>query len=216
MDDWHYDFAKDIFKKYKNAYRSMLFCAEDIVCDHVVWSDSYLEFYPYQREMDQVKKTKYYKSMPASTEGVVTSKFKGGAWYYSYREENRAWGSVFLISEEEAQCYLIFTGDDEVTLDQIFVVRRAGGKIEEVLYYSGFNEGDEEIFMIDRYSYNGNGSVSEVTRSGFYEGKGRLLPVRGFRFEYADGNVLIYSNQLKANGTCTEELLCKTKAATIK
>ncbi|MDM5250389.1 hypothetical protein [Lysinibacillus sp. G4S2] len=79
--------------------------------------------------------------------------------------------------------------------------------IEKILFYTRDDDMDEETFMVDRYSYNDNSTVHTIIRDGFFEEKIKILPTRTFRFEYVNGDVLIYSKQLKKNLKVVEDLL---------
>jgi hypothetical protein len=95
-----YDLLLRIFGKYYDSYEEMLNRAKNVEQDTVIWSDSFLEFFPYQNALNQLKKPKIYKTEPESNEGVIVNKLKDGELYYSYDKENKGWGSVFVIKED--------------------------------------------------------------------------------------------------------------------
>ncbi|MFJ7839556.1 hypothetical protein ACIQXG_08765 [Lysinibacillus sphaericus] len=69
---------------------------------------------------------------------------------------------------------------------------------------------EEETFMIDRYLYHDNNTIQTIMRDGFFEDKMNILPTRKFRFEYINGDISIYSKQLKKYKQYVEELLYST------
>ncbi|MBG9455691.1 hypothetical protein ABE61_16865 [Lysinibacillus sphaericus] len=73
----------------------------------------------------------------------------------------------------------------------------------------------EETFRTDRYLYNDNNTIQTIIRDGFFEEKINVLHTRTFRFEYVNGDVLIYSKQLKKNLKVVEDLYTSRKAKKI-
>ncbi|MGE8036670.1 hypothetical protein [Lysinibacillus sp. NPDC093692] len=67
-------------KKYYDSYEEMLCRVKDVENDTVIWSDSYLEFYPYQYTLNQLKESKIYKTKPKSKEAIIVNKLKDGLW----------------------------------------------------------------------------------------------------------------------------------------
>lgn len=114
MIEKEYDLLLKIFEKYYDSYEEMLCRVKDVENDTVIWSDSYLEFFPYQNALSQLKKPKIYKTEPKSKEGIIVNKFKDGELYYSYHSENKGWGSVFVIKEDGMKLYLRFLNNDNM------------------------------------------------------------------------------------------------------
>ncbi|WP_028532291.1 hypothetical protein [Paenibacillus sp. UNC217MF] len=202
-----YDLLLRIFEKYYDSYEEMLNRAKNVEQDTVIWSDSFLEFFPYQNALNQLKKPQIYKTEPESNEGVIVNKLKDGELYYSYDKENKGWGSVFVIKEEGMKLYLRFLNNDndEIVLEQVYCVVLKETVIEKVLFYlkdvdlDGDEELNEETFLVDEYLYNSNQAVDTIIRNGFYHENKNSIPTTTFRFEYVDEGILIYSKQMKQN-----------------
>ncbi|EPY14144.1 hypothetical protein [Paenibacillus alvei] len=214
-----YDLLLRIFEKYYDSYEEMLNRAKNVEQDTVIWSDSFLEFFPYQNALNQLKKPKIYKTEPESNEGVIVNKLKDGELYYSYDKENKGWGSVFVIKEEGMKLYLRFLNNDndEIVLEQVYCVVLKETVIEKVLFYlkdvdlDGDEELNEETFLVDEYLYNSNQAVDTIIRNGYYHENKNSIPTTTFRFEYVDEGILIYSKQMKQNQVDVEQLRWKIK-----
>ncbi|GAV16021.1 hypothetical protein [Paenibacillus sp. NAIST15-1] len=214
-----YDLLLRIFEKYYDSYEEMLNRAKNVEQDTVIWSDSFLEFFPYQNALNQLKKPKIYKTEPESNEGVIVNKLKDGELYYSYDKENKGWGSVFVIKEDGMKLYLRFLNNDndEIVLEQVYCVVLKETVIEKVLFYlkdvdlDGDEELNEETLLVDEYLYNSNQAVDTIIRNGFYHENKNSIPTTTFRFEYVDERILIYSKQMKQNQVDVEQLRWKIK-----
>jgi len=214
-----YDLLLRIFEKYYDSYEELLNRAKNVEQDTVIWSDSFLEFFPYQNALNQLKKPKIYKTEPESNEGVIVNKLKDGELYYSYDKENKGWGSVFVIKEDGMKLYLRFLNNDndEIVLEQVYCVVLKETVIEKVLFYlkdvdlDGDEELNEETFLVDEYLYNSNQAVDTIIRNGFYHENKNSIPTTTFRFEYVDEGILIYSKQMKQNQVDVEQLRWKIK-----
>ncbi|MEQ7052944.1 hypothetical protein ABN764_20075 [Paenibacillaceae sp. P-4] len=214
-----YDLLLRIFEKYYDSYEEMLNRAKNVEQDTVIWSDSFLEFFPYQNALNQLKKPKIYKTEPESNEGVIVNKLKDGELYYSYNKENKGWGSVFVIKEDGMKLYLRFLNNDndEIVLEQVYCVVLKETVIEKVLFYlkdvdlDGDEELNEETLLVDEYLYNSNQAVDTIIRNGFYHENKNSIPTTTFRFEYVDEGILIYSKQMKQNQVDVEQLRWKNK-----
>lgn len=219
-----YDLLLRIFEKYYDSYEELLNRAKNVEQDTVIWSDSFLEFFPYQNALNQLKKPKIYKTEPESNEGVIVNKLKDGELFYSYDKENKGWGSVFVIKGDGMKLYLRFLNNDndEIVLEQVYCVVLKETVIEKVLFYlkdvdlDGDEELNEETFLVDEYLYNSNQAVDTIIRNGFYHENKNSIPTTTFRFEYVDEGILIYSKQMKQNQVDVEQLRWKIKKSKIK
>lgn len=209
MIEKDYEMIVRIFEEYRSLYKVLLNKVEEIRNETVLWSNSYLELYPYQYELNQLPKPKIYKNEPKCMEGIIVNRLKNNELYFSYRAENKGWGSSFIINEVEKKICLRFLNndDDEMVLSQVYCVIYKGSVIEKVIYYTRDDDIGEETFRTDRYLYNDNNTIQTIIRDGFFEEKINVLHTRTFRFEYVNGDVLIYSKQLKKNLKVVEDLL---------
>jgi len=123
-------------------------------------------------------------------------------------------GEFFIINEIEKKICLRFLSNraGEMVLSQVHCIIYEGSVIEKLFYKRG-DDRNKETFMVDRYSYNDNLTAHTIIRDGFFEEKIRILSTRTFRFEYVNGDVLIYSKQLKKNLKVVEDLLYTSRKA---
>jgi len=214
-----FETAIELYEKYKNSYQSLFNQAKQLKGKEVVWSNTYLDLYPYQHILDfnQRSKPKIYSSKPKSNEGIVESWMKSGEVFFAYNAENIEWGASFIINDNDRKILLKFIQDwdDAIVLHQVFCIMYKSNSIEQILFYlKDVNEDDddesEENFYVSKYSYI-DGKVHLITKDGFYYEKSNHIPTLTFRFEYNNGKVSIYAKQLKANGTNEEELIFSGK-----
>jgi hypothetical protein len=215
MIEKDYEIILRIFEEYGSLYKVLLNKVENIGNETVLWSDSSLELYPYQYELNQLPKPKIYKNEPKCKEGIIVNRLKKNELYFSYCAENKGWGSSFIINEVEKKICLRFLNNDadEMVLSQVYCVIYKGSVIEKVIYYTRDDDIGEETFRTDRYLYNDNNTIQTIIRDGFFEEKINVLHTRTFRFEYVNGDVLIYSKQLKKNLKVVEDLLYTSRKA---
>ncbi|MGE7911708.1 hypothetical protein [Lysinibacillus xylanilyticus] len=209
MIEKDYEMIVKIFEEYRSSYNVLLHQVEDVENETIIWSNSYLEIYPYQYELNQLPKPKIYKKEPKSKEGIIVNKLKNNELYFSYNAENKGWGSSFIINEVGKKFSLGFQSNraGEMVLSQVYYIIYEGSVIEKRLFYTRDDDTNEETFMVDIYSYNDNSTVHTIIRDGFFGEKIKNLSTRTFRFEYVNGDVLIYSKQLKKNLKVVEDLL---------
>lgn len=205
-----YKIIKEFFKQYMFCYKSLLTKFEAMEADQIIWSNSYLEFYPNQYALNQIKGFKTYKNEPEVKEGLFVNKLRNSKLYYSYNYEKKEWGSVFLVKDNQKEYYLTYhnNDDDEIVLFNIYCIIAQNSVIEKIIFYSMDKDQDEETFMVDHYSYLQNGDIEFIERNGFYDNKKNILPTRTFRFQYESTKILIYSKQKRANNCDDDELFC--------
>lgn len=215
MIEKDYEMIVKIFEEYRSSYNVLHNQVEDVENETIIWSNSYLEIYPYQYELNQLPKPKIYKKEPKSKEGIIVNKLKNNELYFSYNAENKGWGSSFIINETEKKISLGFESNraGEMVLSQVYYIIYEGSVIEKRLLYTRDDDTNEETFMVDRYSYNDNSTVHTIIRDGFFGEKIKILSTRTFRFEYENGDVRIYSKQLKKNLKVVEDLLYTSRKA---
>ncbi|MEK4424992.1 hypothetical protein [Solibacillus sp. FSL K6-1523] len=219
MIEKEYDLLLEIFRKYSDTYEEMLYRVKDVENDTIIWSDTFLEYFPNQNALSQLKRPKIYKSEPQSKDGVIVNKLKDGEMYYSYNSENKGWGSVFVIKEDGMKLFLRFINNDndEIVLEQIYCVVLKENMIKKVLFYlndidlDGDEELNEETFLVDNYSYNSNETIDSIIRNGFYHSNNNIIATTTFRFEYINEEIFIYSKQKDA-----EKLMWKVKKSKVK
>lgn len=206
-----YKFILKIFSDYYTSYNIMLDQAEAIGEETIVWSDSYLEFYPFQYALNRFKKPRIYKTEPQSKEGIIVSKLKNGETYYASHAENNLWGTNFIIDEGQTKLCLKFINNEKniMTLNQLYCIKYEDSLVHKVFSY--MKDGNEENFSTLKYFYNGDNVIQAILSEGFNKEKSNVLAPCTYRFEYEINNIFIYAKQLKKNGQNSEQLMYKTR-----
>jgi hypothetical protein len=195
-------FIKDIHDKNKMLFDKYFENSSLINDAYIVWSDSYLDFSPYQSEMNQTVSTKIYKKEPKNNIGKVLNKYnKRNELFYSCKYKQENFGTIFYQNNEKEKHKLLYTQNKGLwNLDQIDYLKLENGKIIKRIFYLANYRG-KDTFYSDEYFYDTSGKINEVKRNGYHYGNSNISPERTFRFEY-NGEVLIkiFSRMLKTNG----------------
>lgn len=182
----------DTFKKRKEDIKKIKLSREN-------WSSSYLEFFTYEYEMNQLKSPKVYKVLKSNS---IHNNYIDEKLVYSFNSENEKWGTVFIDYYENHQVWLLFAlnSKEEMSLTQIKVKVLNGNNTEKILIYVVDDDLKEESLFVDLYHYNLDNKISKIERHGFYEKRDRNLPVREFLFIYNDETLKIDSKQEVLSG----------------
>lgn len=169
----------------------------------VNWSSSYLEFFEYEYEMNQLKPPKIYRELKNNP---ICNSYVGEKLIYVFNCENETWGSVFVDYNEDCNVWFLFSRNskDEMCLKQIKVKVLDKNKTKKVLLYVINEDLEEESLFVDLYDYNFEEQISKIERYGFYKKRDRHLPLREFLFSYDDKNLKINSKQEALNGEIKE------------
>ena len=173
--DKELEITKEFFNKYKSSYQVLLNQAEQYEDKEVVWSNTYLNLYPYEHiQYNQRSKPKIYSSKPKSSDGIIESWMKNGKVFFAFDARNILWGVEFIISEAGKTIRLSYKADedDEMALTAVCCVLHNNDLIEKVLAYSRDDSLEDdgiakETFYVSRYSYI-EGKIHSIIRDGFY------------------------------------------------
>ena len=217
--DKDYNFAVEIYKKYKHSYENLLAQSESIKDYSVVWSDFGFEFYPFQDFIDfGIKKpAKIYKNKPDGESGYIESRFIENEIYYAFNPMYKTSGAVFIVDNNGDKISLKFDeeycGEEEkVFLHYFCLLVYKDEKIDKVLNYLNKESEEHESFYSSQFLYNADGKIDMIVRDGKHRQYSKELitvPTFRYRFEYVDGKTLIYHKQLKPEET--EEKLIFSK-----
>ena len=216
----NYELSVRVFKKYKYSYEQLLSQNENTKADSVIWSETYLDFYPFQHILDYNRKTptKSYGVKPNNSERLIESRLKISGndcdVYYSYSVEHKDNEVVFCVKENGAKVFLKFGvcyGTNAVALHYIYIVfYHESTAIDKVLFYCSNEFEEVERFSMSQYLYNSEGRVNKIIRDGLakqYSVDFTVVPTITFRFDYKDEKTLIYAKQLKLDGTDNEKII---------
>jgi hypothetical protein len=90
-------FVRKLFKTNDNSFKEYLKNCEIIKQDSSIWSNTFLNFYPFQSEMSQVSAPKIYTKKPSKDSGVILTKIFEEQMYYAHQIENANWGTEFYL-----------------------------------------------------------------------------------------------------------------------
>jgi len=216
----------EIYEKYSQSYETLLNQAESVENKAILWSEFRLELYPHECALNAYKKPKIYKKYPVPGESFTINWLKNDEVFYYYNATiyesetiSNESGASFILNETNNKICLRFLGEsngetDKMVLYQIYCVVYKDSLINKILFYEReYDDGviDSERFETDKYSYNDNETIHTIVRDGFNWERDNILNTRTFRFDYVDGDILIYSKQLKLNLEDTEELMWTIK-----
>ena len=197
------------FKRHDKLFKQHLENVSQIQNYQSVWSNSYLDFAPFETEISQSQKPKIFETKPKEPIGKIENRFKDGKLFYAHKFKEENWGTAFYLNEEDNKIRLKYVYDDEkekMALQQIeILIISENSNVEKGLFYMRDDENDEETFFFDKYLYTNEQQLISIERNGYYEEKDNILPTIIFRFEYDNENIKIYAKQQKLNAKNQEE-----------
>lgn len=191
-----YEIMKDVYSKNKESFQQRI---ENINLDaftNINWSDTFLDFYPYESIFSGFKPLKVSKK-----EKAIENYFINNQLLYSVKKKNYKWGSAFIDYYGDHNIWLLFVESyhDHMNLDQVKInFFNENKQITKTLTYVFREKTSTETFMIYSYEYDDN--LISVTREGFYNKIDAILPTLKFTFEYDDKKMKITAHQSKFVG----------------
>ena len=128
-----YILIKEKFNENFKQYKKHLKFFEKINNYETNYSNSYIDFFPYESIMNGYKPAILYKNKPLSNknENFIENRIKDNEIYYSYNGLHKEWGSEFYFTDEQKNKTRLFytnENDDEREgfgeLSQLFLQRR--------------------------------------------------------------------------------------------
>jgi hypothetical protein len=200
--DKEYKKVKDVYKLNKKTFKERKENIKNLSFDKVNWSSSYLDFFQYEYEFNQLKPPQVSSKIDTLT---IQNNFIDNNLIYSFNKQNENWGFIFVDYNDDFHGWFLFVenDDDKMVLQQLKLKYFENNRISNVLMYNVDEDLEEESLFVDSYVYH-NDLVSKIYRNGFYEEKKRILPQREFSFIYEDDKVKIISRQEVLNGEIRE------------
>jgi len=191
------EYVLKTFEYQKDKYNIHLKEVEKTDNYSMVYSSCYLDYLPFQSEMDQMPKATIYKRIPKNLDDKVVNYFLKDELYYSVEQQGQNVWFYRIIDEYGNNITLhYYNVGRKPKLNQMSISIFKDEKLHKVLFYHS----DKNLFE-DTYSYNTNGKIKEIVREGYWGNSRNEVPTRTFRFEFDENeNVTIYSKQLKLNG----------------
>jgi hypothetical protein len=200
-------YIKKEFKRNASLFEYHLNRIKSIQEYKSIWSDSYLDFMPFESEISQIQKPKIFNRKPKNLTSKIETRFDNENIFYALRCENYKWGTIFYLSSSNEKIHLFYTEDDDenfMTLQQVKILFQTSDKVEKSLFYKKDSIEDEETFMIFNYNYNHENQLISIERNGYYEDSKNVLPTINYLFEYKNNGIKIFSKHLNMNGKYIE------------
>ena len=161
----------------------------------VSWSSRYLDFYPKESLLDQLKPVEIYSKERC---GSIKNLWSNNDLIFSCHNDNENWGCLFIEYHSEIKKSLFFVENDqgEMELRRFRLAYMEEGKYNKVLSYTVDSDDNEETLIIDYFRYEEYG-ISQIIRYGFWEDCTKRLPIRIFHFT-PSGRMSITTTSIEA------------------
>lgn len=179
-----YEDVIEIFKLEKESFEKKKKRVDNISITSKKWSSSYLDFFPYDSVINQLKRAVIYK---VETKISIKNCYLEDRLIFACNNENENWGSLFIEYNDRSKISFLFAENDseDMTLQQLRIAYFQNNRYDKVLSYINDEDNDEESLIIDLFKYDDD-DITKIIRYGFWEEKSNILPVREFDFSYTD------------------------------
>lgn len=185
-----YEDISNIFILEKTSFKQRRKRINNMTFTSIKWSSSYIDFFPYDSMINQLKSAVIYKGERKTS---IKNCYLDSKLIFACNNERENWGSLFIEYDDKSKKSLLFVEDDNenMTLQQLRVAYFQNNRYDRVLSYINDEDNDEESLIIDLFKYDNNDNITKITRYGFFKEKSNILPVREFNFLYTDNKMRI-------------------------
>lgn len=185
-----YEDISNIFILEKTSFKQRRKRINNITFTSIKWSSSYIDFFPYDSMINQLKSAVIYKGERKTS---IKNCYLDSKLIFACNNERENWGSLFIEYDDKSKKSLLFVEDDNenMTLQQLRVAYFQNNRYDRVLSYINDEDNDEESLIIDLFKYDNNDNITKIIRYGFLKEKSNILPVREFNFLYTDNKMRI-------------------------
>lgn len=161
-----YENIRNIFILEKASFKQKRERMNNIAFTSIKWSSSYLDFFPYDSVINQLRPAVIYKR---ETKTSIKNCYLNSKLIFAYNNERENWGSLFIEYDDRSKKSLLFVEDDDenMTLQQLKVAYFQNNRYDRVLSYINDVENGEESLIIDLFKYDNKGNITKVIRHGF-------------------------------------------------
>lgn len=187
-----YEEVSNIFILEKTSFKQRRKRIDKIIFTSIKWSSSYIDFFPYDSVINQLKSAVIYKGERKTS---IKNCYLDSKLIFACNNERENWGSLFIEYDDKSKKSLLFVEDDNgnMTLQQLRVAYFQNNRYDRVLSYINDEDNDEESLTVDLFKYDNKENITKIIRHGFFEEKSNVLPVREFNFLYIDNKVRIFA-----------------------
>lgn len=185
-----YEDISNIFILEKTSFKQRRKRINNMTFTSIKWSSSYIDFFPYDSMINQLKSAVIYKGERKTS---IKNCYLDSKLIFACNNERENWGSLFIEYDDKSKKSLLFVEDDNenMTLQQLRVAYFQNNRYDRVLSYINDEDNDEESLIIDLFKYDNNDNITQIIRYGFLKEKSNILPVREFNFLYTDNKMRI-------------------------
>lgn len=185
-----YEDISNIFILEKTSFKQRRKRINNMTFTSIKWSSSYIDFFPYDSMINQLKSAVIYKGERKTS---IKNCYLDSKLIFACNNERENWGSLFIEYDDKSKKSLLFVEDDNenMTLQQLRVAYFQNNRYDRVLSYINDEDNDEESLIIDLFKYDNNDNITKIIRYGFLKEKSNILPIREFNFLYTDNKMRI-------------------------
>jgi hypothetical protein len=105
-------FIRNLFKTNLNSFKEYLRSSEKIEHYSCVWSNNFLDFFPFCSEMGQIRPPKIYREKPLKNTNVILTKVFEEQMYYAAQMEKANWGTEFYLYNYSEKMNVLLNEED--------------------------------------------------------------------------------------------------------
>lgn len=169
-----------LFNVEKTTFEERRASIPEALITQIFWSSAYIDFFPNESLLDQLKPAKIYSK---EKRGTIKNLCDNNGLFFACHNDNEKWGCLFIEQCNQVKKSLFFVENDqeEMELRRLRLAYMEGEKYNRVLSYTFNSDECEETLIIDSFQY-GDYGISQIVRSGFWEDYANILPVRSYHF----------------------------------
>ena len=189
-----YEEVYNIFVLEKESFKQRKELVDNIVFTSIKWSSSYIDFFPYESVINQLKPAVFYRKEKKTS---IKNCYLDDKLIFACNNERENWGSLFIENDIKSKKLFLFVENDngDMTLQQVKVAHYQSNRCTKAVSYINDENNDEETLIIDLFKYDNRENTIKIIRHGFYEEKKNILPIIEFDFTYIDNTVKIFAKE---------------------
>lgn len=190
-----YETISHLFLLEKTSFKQKRKRMDNMSFTSIKWSSSYMDFFPYDSAINQLKPAVIYKGERKTS---IKNCYVDDKLLYACHNERENWGSLFIEYDDQCKKSLLFVGDDiqNMALQQLKIAYFQNHRYDRVLSYIKAESDETESLFIDLFEYDNEANIIKMIRQGFFGERSKVMPMRTFNFVYQDNQVRIFTKDL--------------------
>ena len=175
-----YVLIKEKFNENFKQYNKHLKFFEKINNYETNYSNSYIDFFPYESIMNGYKPAFLFKNKPVSKkdENFIENRIKDNEIYYSYNAIHKEWGSEFYFTDKKNNKTRLFytndNDDEKMLLTQLYYKIMNGLFVESVYCYMNDFNMEEETFYLFEYKYTKE-NIEKIIWYNYFDKESKII-----------------------------------------